>query len=153
TGMENQRLVFVTGALVDISFPGSTVFSATTLAQWKTMALTHFKAQGSVLINANGGISDTVFNVFPGELGVAMVAASSSWAQLTAVVSIKVIGGLGASGDDLSSDPFDFPISVIRTGLTPSKGACSALSSTFVPRMGSPCNVGQDGITDCCTDA
>jgi hypothetical protein len=153
TGMENQRLVFVTGALVDVSFPDATMFSADLLAQWKAEALTHFKAQGAVLINPNGGLSDTAFEVFPGELALAIVQAAPSFLTLNAVVTLKVIAGLGQSGTDLSSDPFEFPITLLHGGLTPSKGPCSTLPSGFVPRKGSPCNVGQDGITDCCTDA
>lgn len=152
-GMENQRLVFVTGALVDISFPDSTLFSATLLAQWKASALTHFKAQGAVLINANGGLSDTVFDVFPGDLSIEMIKAVPTFQQVNAIVTVKVIGGLGASGDDLSSDPFEFPVTITNGGLLSSKGLCSELASTFVPRSGSPCNPGQDGITDCCTNA
>lgn len=152
TGMENQRLVFVTGALVDIAFPDSTLFSADLLAQWKTKGLTHFKAERAQVINPNGGLSDTSFGVFPGELSLAILQAAPNFLTLNAQVTLKVVGGLGQSGDDLASDPFVFPITVLRNGLTPSKGLCSSVSSSFAPRVGNPCNVGQDAVTDCCTD-
>lgn len=150
TGQEVQRSVFVTGAKVDVAFPDSMLFTAAELTELRTGGLTHFKSLFSTPIRPNGGITDVAFDAIPFEL-VGRVRAKPGFTSVVALVSFQVVGGLGTTGDDLESDPYQFAVTITNGGLVNLKGACADLSTAFEPRSGNGCGRPQDGIIDCCT--
>ena len=149
-GAELQRTIFVHGANVDITFPNSTLFSDAEFADLKAKALTHFMSPFSGFLAPNGGITDVFLQLIPPELGAAIMA-KPNFASVLALGSFKVIGDL--AGGEVTSQLFQYPISITNGGLVHDEGLCSLLPATFTPRTGNPCNPGQDGVTDCCTDA
>jgi hypothetical protein len=150
TGQEDQRTVLFRGANVDITFPGSSLFSAAELAAMKASTQTHFMIPFSGFLPPNGSLADAPFELMPAEL-MATVMAKPGFAGVLALASFQVVGELG--GGDVTSQTFQYPVSLSMDTFVINNGACSALSSKFVPRTGgNPCNIIQDGKTDCCTD-
>lgn len=147
-GEEDQRTIFVQGANVDIAFPGSTLFSDAELANLKSSGLDHFKSEFSTLLAPNGGISDVGFELIPAEL-VAMIAGKPGFTSASADASFTVLGQLAGGG--VTSQTYHYPVMILSAGLVQITGACSDLSASFKPRIGNPCNPGQDGVVDCCT--
>jgi hypothetical protein len=64
------------------------------------------------------------------------------------LASVVIRGDLG--GDEITSNTFEYPISVCTNCVVVNNGACPMAG---VPRTGDACNPFQDGIVDCCTDA
>ena len=67
-------------------------------------------------------------------------------AEVLAQVTIR--GDLG--GDEITASPFHFPISVCTDCVVNNLGACPVVGTA---RVGNACNVFQDGVVDCCTNA
>lgn len=149
TGQEDLRTIVIRGANVDITFPGSSLFSAAELADLKARTLTHFMAPFSGFLPPNGGITDIPFEVIPAEL-MARVADKTDFDGTLALASFKIVGDLG--GSDVTSQTFQFPVTLHKAPSLVDNGACSALPASFVPSTGNPCFPGQDGTTDCCTN-
>jgi hypothetical protein len=151
TGQEDQRTIITTDAKIDIAFPGSTVFSASELAQFKTDGLTHFKSLFSQVI-APGGTSDAGFTLIPQAL-VRQIAAkgmtSSATFRIDAVATFSVEGQM--AGSTVSSQTFTYPVTLGFGRVINSLGTCPLPKGTAAPRVGYSCNPYQDGIVDCCT--
>jgi hypothetical protein len=148
TASADQRTIFIEGANVDIAFPGSTLFSADDLASLKASGLTHFKSEFSTII-APSGLSDVGFELIPAEL-VVMAANKPGFTSVVADTSFTVLGEL--AGGEVTSQIYHYPVTILGAGLLHVTGNCSDLASSFTPRIGNPCNPGQDGIVDCCRD-
>jgi hypothetical protein len=149
TGQADPRTILISGANVDIAFP-STLLSQTELDQLKTAGLTKFKSLFSSPLAPNGGLLDAQFELIPAELAVALDAKLATTA-VTALVTFRVIGGFPGSDDELTSQAFQYPVTLRSGGLAVDKGPCAMLSSSFMARPGNSCNPGQDFVVDCCT--
>lgn len=150
TDDKDQRTIFTTGANVDITFPGSTLFSASELAQLSASGLTRFKQPFVAPITPNGGIIDVPFVAFPEEL-VELIAAKvdlSKKYRLEALVTFTVRGKL-ANGD-VSSQPYAYAVTIGNGVVVSVLGDCSSIGSASSVRTGYACNPGQDGVVDCC---
>lgn len=100
----------------------------------------------------NGSVN-VGFEVIPPSLLREAIAASGADpntsninAEVLAQVTIR--GELG--GDELTSAPFHYPISVCNNCVVVDNGACPM--NVAEVRIGDPCNVFQDGQVDCCRD-
>jgi hypothetical protein len=149
TGQESQRTILLRGANVDITFPGSSLFSAAELAAMKASTLTHFMIPFSGFLPPNGSLADAPFELIPADLATT-VGAKPNFTGVLALATFQVVGDLG--GGDVTSQKFQYPVSFVPEPYIVNNGACSALSASFKPRVGDVCNLGQDGATDCCTD-
>lgn len=150
-GQEDQRTIQVTGANVDIAFPGSTLFSASELTDLRTQNLTRFKALGSVPVNP-GATSTVQLAIIPQAL-VERIAAKVDLSQrfrIEALVTFSVVGDM--SGEHVSSQPFTYAVTIGNQVAINITGNCSAQPTGFMPRTGYSCNRFQDGIIDCCLD-
>ena len=149
-GQEDQRTIIIQGANIDISFPGSTFFSDTELADLKAMHLTQFRQTFSNALTPHGGIADAVFTLIPGEL-TARIAAKIDLTKrfrLETLATFTIDGVM--SGGVVTSQPFSDPIT-IGNGVTVNiLGNCPLPSGSPTPRTGYACNPGQDGVVDCC---
>ena len=152
-GQEDQRIIFVHGAKVDIEFPNTTLFSADELAQLKSMGLTHYESPFSASISPNGGLTDAGFTLIPGALTqkVAEKVGKGNPLRLEAVATFTIEGDM--SGQTVTSQRFSFPVTLGFNVVYRSVGSCPLPSSFGMPRTGYACNASQDGIVDCCTDA
>jgi hypothetical protein len=148
-GQEDQRTILLSGANVDVAFPGSTLFTADELAGLKTATLTHFKSLFTSPLTP-GGLLDAQFELLPGAL-IDAVAAKAGFTSVVALATFTVVGGFPGSDDDLTSQAFQYPVTILKDGLISDHGACSALPASFAPRLGNSCNPGQDFVVDCCT--
>ena len=149
-GQEDQRTILLSGANVDVTFPGSTLFTADELAQLKTATLTHFKSLFASPLTPNEGLLDAQFELIPGEL-VDTIGKKAGFTSLVALATFKVVGAFPGSEDELTSQSYQYPITILKDGLIADRGACSTLPASFVPRTGNSCNPGQDFVVDCCT--
>lgn len=150
-GQEDQRTILISGANVDISFPGSTLFTAAELDDLKAQALTHFKTLFSSPLPPNGSLLDTQFELIPRELAEA-VSAKAGTASAVALATFRIVGAFPGADSEQTSQAFQYPIEIVNGGLVADHGACADLSSTFVPKVGNSCNPGQDFQVDCCHD-
>jgi hypothetical protein len=150
---QDQRTIFTSGANIDISFPGSTLFSDAELADLKATGLTHYRAPFVAPITPNGGITDVPFELVPEELVERITAKAdlTSRFRLQAQATFTVVGSV--SGGSVSSQAFSFAITIGNGVVVNVTGACNALASSFVAKTGYVCNPVQDGILDCCTSA
>jgi hypothetical protein len=150
-GQEDQRIIFVKGAKIDIEFPGTTLFSADELAQFKAMALTHYESPFSAMIAPNGGLADAGFTLIRAELTqkVADKVGKGNPLRLEVIATFTIDGDM--SGATVTSQQFSFPITMGYGVVFKNAGSCPLPSSFGMPRTGYACNAAQDGIVDCCT--
>lgn len=147
-GTEDQRTILINGARVDVSFPGSTLFSATELADLKARGLTHFRQLFTAPLSPNGGITDVGFELIPASLVEAMSAKAGGPFAVETVATFTIEGR--QAGNDVQSQEFAYPVT-IATGISiVNRGVCPIQGTV---RPGSACNPTQDGIVDCCTEA
>jgi hypothetical protein len=147
TGTEDQRTILISGARVDVTFPGSTLFDATELADLKTGGLTHFRQLFTAPLAPNGGITDVGFELIPQSLVERMIAKAAAPFRVETLATFTIEGR--QAGNDVESQEFAYPVT-IGTGISVvDHGACPIEGTV---RQGSPCNPTQDGIVDCCTD-
>ena len=148
-GQEDQRTIIVTGANVDIAFPNSTLFSATELAQLSTDRLTRFRVPFSTIITP-GGTSTAPFEMIPEPLIERIIAKVdlSKRFRLETLTTFTVLGNM--SGENVTSQPFTYAVTIGNQLSVNITGNCSALASGFVARTGYSCNPAQDGVIDCC---
>jgi hypothetical protein len=151
-GQEDQRTIITTGAKVDVTFPNSTLFSETEIADLRAQGLTHFKSLFSVPIAPNDGLSDGPFTLIPEGLveKVAAKIAPGSTTRLETLSTFTIEGDM--SGTTVTSQPFSYAVTLGRGITAASLGTCPLPTGTSV-REGYACNPFQDGIVDCCTVA
>jgi len=148
-GEEIQRTIITRGANIDITFPDSAVFSATELANLKTRGVTQFRSLFTAPVEPNGGITDAGFLLISGELSAELLnkAAGAPFA-VEAVATFTVDGNM--AGQRVNSQPFSYPVTISSGGGINSLGKCPV---KMITNTGNACNVFQDGVVDCCTDA
>lgn len=148
-GQEDQRTIITSGANIDITFPGSTLFSDAELADLKKSGITHFKSPFSQAIFPNGGLSDGFFTLIPGELGARIFIKSGQRMgfAIEAVGTFTIEGDM--SGERVTSQPFSYAVT-IGNGISANiVGPCPRASGSML-NTGYACNPGQDGAVDCC---
>jgi len=162
-GQEDARTVLLRGARVDIDLvstdaSGNKLFSTSELAALKTAGATHFQSLFSAPLRPNGGIADGAFELIPTSLlqAIAEKAGSSTASFRTEVVGKVVVYG-DMSGDEITSQEFQFPVTVcndcVVNVLEDGTGApltCPVPAGTVV-EQGNSCNPFQDGTVDCCS--
>jgi hypothetical protein len=149
-GQEDQRTIITSGAKIDITFPGSQLFSDAELADLKASGLTHFKQLFTAPLAPNGGIIDAGFELIPAALAarVAAKADLTSPFRIEALATFTVEGDL--AGQHVTSQAFAYPVTLGNNVSVNVVGACSSLPQGFTPRTGYSCNPAQDGVVDCC---
>ena len=148
-GQEDQRLIQMQEAKVDLSFPDTTRFTAAELADLRTRGITHFKQLLAAPLAPNGGLTDVGFVLLPPGV-VAELAPKANAATLQIVATFTIDGDM--SGATVGSQPFTYPITLGKGVVAHVLGKCSLPAGTTV-RTGYACNPYQDGAVDCCSDA
>jgi hypothetical protein len=62
---------------------------------------------------------------------------------------------IAKAADEVNADIGDqigYTVTLTNGGFKNDKGPCTGVSASFSPRVGNPCNPGQDGLVDCCQD-
>jgi hypothetical protein len=143
---EHQHIAFVTGADVDISFADDTLTS-----KYAKDGVTRFEVPYAAMI-APGGTASMAFEIVPhsliNQLGAELSAPSD---RVLLLVDVQLVGTL--NNGDFNSQTFRFPVEVCSGCLAQSVGACSSLSTSFMPvNEGGNCNPLQDAPVDCCSN-
>jgi hypothetical protein len=147
-GQEDQKTIITSDAKIDITFPGSTLFSASDLTTLHDSGLTHFKSLFTAPLAPNGGISDGGFTLIPLALVQAIAAKAAATDRIEAVATFTIDGDM--SGENITSQPFTYGVT-IGTGIGINiAGTCPLPASFGMPRAGYSCNPAQDGGVDCC---
>lgn len=149
-GQEDQKTIIIGDAKVDLTFPGSTLFSDTELANFRMTGVTHFKQLFTAPLAPNGGLTDVGFVLLPLSAITALAdrVKAAQPPRLEVVATFTIEGDM--SGATVVSQPFTYPITM-GTGVTANVlGRCDLPKGTVV-RTGYACNPAQDGIVDCCT--
>jgi hypothetical protein len=148
-GQEDQRTIIVTGANVDVTFPGSTLFSDADLADLRAKNLTHFNQAVSTAITPNGGTATIPFILIPSSLVDRIVAkAGTGNFRIEALATFTMLGSM--SGERVESQAFSYGVTIGTFLTVIDNGPCAGISSSFVARVGYSCNPAQDGLIDCC---
>jgi len=149
---KDQRTIFTTGANVDISFPGSDLFSAAELTELRDAGLTRFKQPFVAPIVPNGGLVDIPFVAVPEALvdRIAARADLSTKFRLETLVTFTIKGDV--SGREVSSQPFSYAITIGNGVVVNVMGSCSSIAASTEVRTGYACNPAQDGVIDCCVN-
>ena len=155
----DTRTIITKFAKVDVSFPNSTLFSATELADMQTAGLTHFRSNFSTPILPNDGISDGGFVLIPSALvqkvlaksGITSVADTQQF-RLEAEATFTVEGDM--SGTTVGSQPFTYGVTIgNRTAIDILPQACPVAAAGTTLATGYACNPLQDGVVDCCVNS
>lgn len=158
-GQETQRTVILTGANVDLTFPGSTLFTAADLADMKTTGITHFKSLFSAPLAPNEALTDASFELVAPALYDQIYAKAPEARMLNGppfalevLATFTVVGTM--AGNEVNSQPFQFPIGIANTNhivelLVP--GTCPLPLGTMA-KTGNGCGLAQDAPITCCTD-
>jgi hypothetical protein len=148
-----QRTVLLTAANVDLTFPGSTLFTAAELADMKSSGITHFKSLFSAALGPNLSIVDAPFEITTPALYDKIYAKApeakggSTPFALEVLATFTVVGDL--SGTEVNSQPFEFPISIATNNVFFSAGTCPLPMGTIL-EAGDGCGRAQDGAFTCC---
>jgi len=150
-GQESQRTIITSGARVDITFPGSTLFNDTELAELRTGGLTHFRTLFTAPIAPNSGVTDAGFTLVPAALAARILQKSNAVPgfRVQMVATFTVEGDM--SGESVESQEFSYPITAGVNSSVGLIGDCSAIEDSDVKNPGYSCNPFQDGIVDCCS--
>ncbi|MEO7731621.1 MAG: hypothetical protein ABIY55_11655 [Kofleriaceae bacterium] len=147
-GTEDMRTILISGARIDITFPGSTLFDEAGLADLKARGLTHFRQLFSAPLSPNGSITDVGFELIPGALVQAMAAKAGGPFDVETLATFTMEGH--QAGNEVQSQEFSYAVTVGTGRSVINHGACPLEGEV---RPGSACNPTQDGVVDCCTEA
>jgi hypothetical protein len=155
TAQEDARTIIVEGARVTLTFPDETVFSAAQQESLRDRGIMRFAALFSAPLGPNGGLADGAFDVITPALldelvaakGNGILAANAPSFRAEVVATIVVYGDM--SGKEITSQEFQYPITICNDCVTRELGACPLPMGTE-PAAGNECNPYQDGTTDCC---
>jgi len=147
-GTEDQHTILISGARIDITFPGGSLFDDTELADLKARGLTHFRQLFSAPLSPNGSITDVGFELIPGGLVAAMAAKAGGPFEAETVATFTMEGH--QAGNEVQSQAFSYPVTVGTGRSVINHGACPIEGEV---RPGSGCNPTQDGVVDCCTES
>jgi hypothetical protein len=148
-GQESQRTVFTRGANVDVTFADANLLTAAEVSALNAKNALHFMSPFTAPIAPNGGVTDVLFELIPPEVSITL-ATKPSFLTTTVQASFTIVGDL--AGGDVSSQKFQYTVTLTNGGFKNDKGPCTGVSASFSPRVGNPCNPGQDGLVDCCQD-
>jgi len=150
---EAPKIIYVEGARVEIDFYDTVTFDPASFEP----DLLKFQVPTSGIIDPGGGLNAFSFEIVPPELLAAIDAVlpppvdGQPPPRTTLDVRVQMFGTKG--GGDVESQVFRYPVEVCDGCLVSNVGACADLPSGFTASTGGACNVLQDGVLDCCTNA
>jgi len=147
TGQDDQRTILLRGANVDLTFVDPNAVTADELKILKNTGFLHFMSAFSAPLPPNGGLFDASFELIPPEIA-GLLDAKPGFTSTVIAATFTVVGDL--AGGSVSSQPFQYAVTLGKQILTADKGSCASLPTTFMGRAGNPCFPGQDFVVDCC---
>ncbi len=144
--LEAQRVVYVEGARVDISFIDPDLFTAAELATMRTDGLTRFETLASAPIDPDGGLTAMSVLLLPSDLLEAIAGKLGIGETAQVVATTTMYGSMG--GGDVEAPPFSYPVEVCVGCSFVNAGTCPLPNGATV-LDGGTCG---DGAITCCTD-
>lgn len=149
------RTIFFKGANVTLEVKAVSVERADGSFANPTVALSGQQAQFSALFSGSlppNATTNIGFELIPVQTLRMIQQASGAGAtdrmRAEVLATITILGEL--NGDEVSAQPFTFPVSVCNDCVVVNNGTCPMAA---MPRTGNACNPFQDGVVDCCVDA
>ena len=149
------RTIFFKGANVTLDVKAVSIERADGSFTNPNVTLSGQQAQFSALFSGSlppGGSANVAFELIPVQtlrtIQMASGAGPTDRMRAEVLATITILGEL--NGDEVSAQPFTFPVSVCNDCVVVNLGACPV---TAMARTGNACNPFQDGVVDCCTDA
>ena len=153
---ENARTIIVEGARVTLAFPDESVFDAAKQDELRSRGIMRFSSLFSAPLAPNGGLADGAFDLITPALldelvaakGPGILAAGAPSFRVEVVATVVVYGDM--SGDEVTSQEFQFPVTICNDCVVNVLGACPLPMGTALTNGGNVCNPYQDGTVDCC---
>jgi hypothetical protein len=148
---ELQKTIFLRGADVSLTLKAVSIETngqytvtqpETNVGQFSVLFAGALPPSGSV----NVGFEVITPAILRNILSMSGVNLGTSDVNAEVLAEVTIRGDLG--GNEVTSNPFQYPISVCTDCVVNVTGACPA---TGTPRTGDACNIFQDGVVDCCT--
>ena len=156
-GDDSQRTIELEGARIDLRVAAATVQHPDGTYTSPAITLSDASSHFAELFSGNlppMGTANVGFGLVPttaiGEIRTMAGAGPTDRLNATVTASVVIYGTMG--GNEIDSNPFQYPVTVCNNCIVNNLGACLGLTTTMV-RTGNPCNPFQDGVVDCCTDA
>jgi hypothetical protein len=138
-----QRTIQVRGARVDVETTDPALSGISTDAR-------HFESRFAAPLAPNGGITDAEF------IGISMdylqeaaaIKGTGSW-ESEVIVHAIVYGDL--SGSEVTSQDWEFPVTICNDCVVNVLGTCPLPAGTIVTDARGECSMFQDGFVDCCS--
>lgn len=150
----STRTIYLKAANIDLEVKAVSVEHADGSFSNPSVTIPSTLAKQSALFSAAlppAGSVNVAFELIPVQtlraIEAAVAPAATDRMRVEVLSTVTVVGDL--NGDDLSAQPFTFPVTVCNDCVVHNVGACPI---TGTPRPGNPCNTFQDGDVDCCTD-
>jgi hypothetical protein len=141
----------LSGFQVDIKLAGAMPSADVQDVFGKAGALVHYQIPWSGGVPSGGGQLSAIVDAFPVPLAQALGGAGGFGTQPTVTVDLQIQAlGKTNSGQNMTSDPFHFPLHLCSGCLVGSVTPCPF--SGTPTHLGNPCNPAQDELIDCCTD-
>ena len=138
-----QRTIQVKGARVDIELTDSDVSVDSSVL--------HFESRFAAPIAPNGGITDAEFVGLSKEFLGAMRDKYGNTAGFETEVIINAVVYGDLAGSEVTSQKFQFPVTVCTNCVLNTVGMCPLPPGSVVTSAPSTCSAFQDGYTECCT--
>lgn len=152
----STRTIYLKGANIDLEVKAASIEHADGSFSTPTVTLPANLAKRSALFSAAlppAGSVNVGFEMIPVEtiraIETSAAPAATDRMRVEVLATVTVLGDL--NGDDMSAQPFTFPVTVCNDCVVHNFGACPM--TIAAPRKGNACNVYQDGDVDCCVDA
>lgn len=153
---ENMRTIIVEGARVTLSFPDESVFTAAQQEALRSSGVMRFTSLFSAPLSPNGGLADGAFDLITPALldelvaakGAGILAADAPSFRAEVVATVVVYGDM--SGEEITSQEFQYPVTICNDCVVRELGACPLPVGTMITNTGNVCNPYQDGTVDCC---
>jgi hypothetical protein len=137
------RTILVRGARVDIELTDSSVTVPDSVL--------HFESRFAAPIAPNGGITDAEFVGLSSEFIDAMRTAYGGTKDFETEVIINAVVFGDLSGSEVTSQKFQFPVTVCTNCVVNVRGTCPLPAGTTVQSSPGVCSQFQDGYSECCT--
>lgn len=138
-----QRTILARGARVDIELADSSISVPDSVL--------HFESRFAAPIAPNGGVTDAQFVGLSSEFIDAMHAQYGGDPLFETEVIIRAVVYGDLAGSEVTSQKFEFPVTVCTSCVVNNLGTCPLPAGTLVRSAPSTCSQYQDGFSDCCT--
>lgn len=141
----------MTGFQVDITLAGAPAPAAVQTVFAGAGALVHYQVPWSGGVSSGGGQLSAIVDAFPVALAQQLGSAGGFGTAPTVTVDLQMEAqGKTNSGQNMTSDPFHFPLRLCSGCLVGNVMPCPYPAAPANP--GNPCNPAQDELVDCCTE-